>query len=69
MDSFFMDTYLNPMLAILAILVPLGWAYINLLSRVRKSTGGRRKAPVITPDEPFKKRAELFHDEEKFGTR
>ena len=62
-----MDTVLDPMLAILAILVPLGLAYITLLWQVRKSTCGRRKASAIKRDELLQKRAELSHAEEKYG--
>ncbi len=62
-----MDTVLDPMLAVFAILVPLGLAYINVLWQARESTCGRRKAPAITREELLQKRAELSHAEEKYG--
>jgi hypothetical protein len=43
MDTFFMDTVFDSTLAILAIVVPLGMAYIILSLQARKHQGENRK--------------------------
>ena len=68
MDVFFVDTVFDSSLALLAIIVPLGVAYVILLWQARKSPCGRRKAPAITREELLQKRAELSHAaKEKYG--
>ena len=60
---------LEPLLAILAIVVPLGLAYIILLLQARKSAGGCPKASAITHNDLLHKMAKLARAEEKHTAR
>ena len=46
-----MNSILEPLLAILAIVVPLGLAYVILSWQSRKQAGGCRKSSAITRDD------------------
>ena len=50
-----MNNILEPLLAILAILVPLGMAYVILLLQSRKSAGGCRKKFAIARNDALHK--------------
>jgi hypothetical protein len=64
-----MDNILEPLLAILAIVVPLGLAYVIVLLQSRKPACGCRKVSASTRDDLLQKRAELFRNEEKHAAR
>jgi hypothetical protein len=64
-----MSTILEPLLAILAIVVPLGMAYVIVLLQSRNSACGCRKASAITRDDPLQKGMELSSAEEKHAAR
>ena len=64
-----MNTILEPLLAMLAIIVPLGLAYVILLLQIRKSACCCRKASAITRDDLLQKRAELSRAEEEHTAR
>jgi hypothetical protein len=64
-----MDAVLEPLLAILAIVVPLGLAYVIVLWQSRKPACGCRKVSAITRDDLLQKRAELSRAEEKHAAR
>jgi hypothetical protein len=55
-----MDAILEPLLAILAIVVPLGLAYVIVLLQSRKSACGCRKVSAITRDAPRQRKT--LHD-------
>jgi hypothetical protein len=57
-----MDSILEPLLAILAIVAPLELAYVILSWQSRKSTGGSRKSSATTRDDLLHKK--LFRAEE-----
>jgi hypothetical protein len=64
-----MDNILEPLLALLVIIVPLGLAYVILFWQSHKSARGCRKASAMTRDDPLQKRTELFRAEEKHAAR
>lgn len=64
-----MNAILEPLLAVLAIVVPLGMAYIIVLLQSRKPACGQRKASAITRDGLLPKRMELSSAEEKYVAR
>ena len=64
-----MSTIMEPLLAILAIVVPLGIAYVIMLWQSRKPACDGRKASAITRDELLQKRMELSRAEEKYTAR
>jgi hypothetical protein len=55
-----MDNILEPLLAILAIVVPLGLAYVIVVLQSRKSAFGCRKVSAITRDVPLQRKT--LHD-------
>jgi hypothetical protein len=55
-----MDAILEPLLAILAIVVPLGLAYVIVLLQSRRPDCGCRKASAITCDSPLQRKT--LHD-------
>jgi hypothetical protein len=55
-----MDNILEPLLAILAIVVPLGLAYVIVVLQSRKPAFGCRKVSAITRDVPLQKKT--LHD-------
>jgi hypothetical protein len=55
-----MDAILEPLLAILAIVIPLGLAYVIVLLQSRKSDCGCRKVSAITRDVPLQRKT--LHD-------
>jgi hypothetical protein len=59
-----MNNILEPLFAILAIVVPLGLAYIILLWQSRQPTAGRRKSSATTPHELQHKMAKLSRYDE-----
>jgi hypothetical protein len=69
MKALDMDTILEPLLAILAIVVPLGLAYVIVLLQSRKPACGCRKVSALTRDDPLQKRTGLFPSEEKHPAR
>jgi hypothetical protein len=68
MDTFFMDTVWDPLLALLGIVIPLGLAYLMLLFQACNPDCGRRKAPAIC-DEQRQEGMELSRAEEKNAAR
>jgi hypothetical protein len=60
MKALDMDNILEPLLAILAIVVPLGLAYVFLLLQSRKPACGCRKVSAITRDAPLQRKT--LHD-------
>jgi len=64
-----MSSILEPLLALLVIVAPLGLAYVILSLQARKSAGGHRKAPAILHSAQQQKRTELFRSEEERATR
>jgi hypothetical protein len=54
-----MNSILEPLLAILAIVAPLWMAYFILLLQARKPAGGCRKSSAITRDYLRRKMANL----------
>lgn len=60
MNSLDMDTLLEPLLAILVIVVPLGLAYVILSWQSRKTACGCRKVSAITRDVPLQRKT--LHD-------
>jgi Flp pilus assembly protein TadB len=64
-----MNSILEPLLAILAIVAPLGLAYAILLWQSRKPACARRKASATARDDLLRKRAELSRAEEKQAAR
>ena len=64
-----MNSILNPLLAILAIVVPLGFAYVILLWQAHNPACDCRKEFAITRDDLRQAGMELSHAEEKYGTR
>jgi hypothetical protein len=69
MKAIDMDAILEPLLAILAIVVPLGLAYVIVLWQSRKPACGCRKVSAITRDDLLQKRTELSRAEEKHAAR
>jgi hypothetical protein len=69
MKTLVMDNFLEPLLAILAIVVPLGLAYVIVLWQSRKPACGCRKVSAITRDDLLQKRTELSSAEEKHAAR
>ncbi|MGA8863948.1 MAG: hypothetical protein WBM09_03635 [Gallionella sp.] len=55
-----MDNILGPLLAILAIVVPLGLAYVILFLQSRKPARGCRKVSAVTRDVPLQRKT--LHD-------
>jgi hypothetical protein len=64
-----MDAILEPLLAMLVIIVPLGLAYVIVLLQSRKPACGCRKVSAITRNDPQQKRTELSRAEEKHAAR
>lgn len=64
-----MNNILEPLLTILAIVVPLGVAYVIVTLQEPKPDWGFRKESAVTRDELLQKRTELSHSEEKYGAR
>ncbi len=64
-----MDSILEPLLAILAIVIPLGLAYVILVLQARKSAGSCRKASAITHNELSHEMAKLARADEKNAAR
>ena len=64
-----MDTILGPLLAILAIVVPLGLAYVIVLLQSRKPGYGCRKVSAIARNDLLQKSTELPCPEEKQAGR
>lgn len=60
MKALDMDAILEPLLAILAIVVPLGLAYVILSWQSRKQGCGCRKVSAITRDVPLQRKT--LHD-------
>jgi hypothetical protein len=69
MDTFFMDTVLDPMLAMLAICFPLVMTYVIVSLQTCKLTSSCRKSSAISRNDFLQHRRELSHAEEKYGTR
>jgi hypothetical protein len=64
-----MDAILEPLLAMLVIIVPLGLAYVIVLLQSRKPACGCRKVSAMTRDDLLQKRTELSRAEEKHAAR
>jgi hypothetical protein len=64
-----MDAILEPLLAMLVIIVPLGLAYVILLLQSRKPACGCPKLSAMTRDDLLQKRTELSRAEEKHAAR
>lgn len=64
-----MSTILEPLLAILAIVVPLGMAYVIVLLQSRNPACDCREGSATTRDDLLKKRMELSRVEEKHAAR
>lgn len=64
-----MDSFPNPLLAILAIVVPLGLAYLILLWQAHNPACDYRKESAITRDNLRQGGMELSHAEKKYGAR
>jgi len=64
-----MNSIMEPLLAILAIVVPLGMAYVILLLQARKPTGGCRETSAIPHNDLRHKMAKLARAEEKHTAR
>jgi hypothetical protein len=64
-----MNNILEPLLAILAIVAPLGLAYVILLLQSRKPACGCRKVSAMTRDDLLQKSTELSRAEEKYAAR
>jgi len=64
-----MNSILEPLLAILAIVVPLGMAYVILFFQSSKSAGCCRKESAITGHDLLKKMAKLSLADEKNAAR
>lgn len=64
-----MNSMLNLLLAILAIVVPLGMAYLILLWQARNPPCDYRKESAIARDDLRKAEMELSQTEEKYGAR
>jgi len=62
-----MDAILEPLLAVLAILFPLGMTYVILLLQLHEPASGRRK--VSAHDDTMQEEAELSRAEEKRTAR
>jgi hypothetical protein len=62
-----MNSILNPLLAVLAIVVPLGLAHVILLWQERNPACDCREEFSITRDDLRQAGMELSHAEEKFG--
>jgi hypothetical protein len=60
MKALVMDNFLEPLFAMLAIVVPLGLAYVILLLQSRKTACGCRKVSAITRDVPLQRKT--LHD-------
>jgi hypothetical protein len=58
-----------PLLAVLAIVVPLVVAYVIVLMQSRRPTCSCRKELVSTVADPLQSREEFSHAEEKYGVR
>ena len=57
------NSILEPLLTILAVLAPLGMAYVILLLQARKPSGGCRKSSAITRNDLQRKMAKLARTE------
>jgi hypothetical protein len=55
-----MDAILEPLFAIIAIVIPLGLAYVIVLLQSRKPACGCREASAITRDVPLQRKT--LHD-------
>ncbi len=64
-----MNSILEPLLAILAIFVPLGMAYVILLFQSRKPADRCRKESTITHNNLLNKMAKLSLADEKNAAR
>lgn len=64
-----MNSMLNLLLAILAIVVPLGLAYVILLWQEHNLVCDCRDEFAITCDDLRQERMKLSHAEEKYGVR
>jgi hypothetical protein len=64
-----MNAIMEPVLAILAIVVPLGLAYLILLWQSRKPAEDARKLSAATHDELLRKMAKLSGADEKHVAR
>ncbi|MGA8148331.1 MAG: hypothetical protein WB870_12285 [Gallionellaceae bacterium] len=64
-----MDKILEPLLAILAIVVPLGLAYVIVLLQSRKPACGCRKVSATARDDLLQKGTELSRAEEEHAAR
>ena len=64
-----MDAVLEPLLAMLVIIVPLMLAYVILFLQSSKAACGSPKVSAITRDDLLQKRTELSRAEEKHGAR
>jgi hypothetical protein len=69
MKALVMDNFLEPLLAILAIVVPLGLAYVIVLLQSRKPACVCRKVSALTRDDPLQKRTGLSRAENKHAAR
>jgi hypothetical protein len=69
MDTFFIGTVLDPMIAFLGILLPLGLAYVILFFQSRNLDYCRTKVPAKTRDDPQQVKAELSGAEKKQASR
>ena len=59
-----MHDLMEPLLAILAVIVPLGLAYVILLLQSRKSASGCRKPSATPRDALLQKKTDLFRTEQ-----
>lgn len=64
-----MNNILPPLFAILAIVVPLGLAYVILLRQAHNPACDYRKESAITRDDLRQEEMDLTHAEEKYGAR
>jgi len=64
-----MSAILDPLLAILAIVVPLGLAYVILLRQAHNPACDCRKEFAIARNDLRQAGMELSHAEEKYGAR
>ena len=69
MGTHFMNNVLDPLFAILGIVIPLGLAYVILLLQSRNLDHDRRKESATTRDETKQERTELSRVEKKQAAR
>ncbi|MFA6922577.1 MAG: hypothetical protein WC216_12105 [Gallionella sp.] len=64
-----MNSFLNPLLAIFAIVAPLGLAYLILLWQAHNPAFEYRKESAMTRGDLRQDGMKLSHAEEKYGAR